>query len=112
MVTKTQVLLVDDVNGEDAAETVSFALDGSQYEIDLTAENAAGIREAFAPFVGAARKVRGRASSGRAPGRRGASSSGGHDPAVVRAWAAQNGVAVSDRGRISAAVLASYEAAN
>ena len=40
MARKVQVLLVDDLDGGAADETVSFALDGASYEIDLSSDNA------------------------------------------------------------------------
>ena len=66
MAQKVQVLLVDDIDGGEASETVSFALDGNSYEIDLSGKNATKLRDAFAKYVGAARKV-GR-SAARPPG--------------------------------------------
>ena len=74
MAQKVQVILVDDVDGGEAAETVSFALDGVSYEIDVSEENAEALREALAPWVGHARRVGGRSGGGRA---RSTSSGGG-----------------------------------
>ncbi len=110
MAQKVQVVLVDDVDGGSADETVAFALDGVTYEIDLTKKNAARLRDAFAPWVGSARKVsgpRGRRTSGR-----GRAARGGSDASVIRAWAKDSGIAVSERGRVSAEVRAQYEAAH
>lgn len=107
MAQRVQVLLVDDVDGGDASETVTFALDGVSYEIDLNAKNAASMRDAFATWIGHGRRVAGRSASGR----RATRSSGGNDTAAVREWARSNGHKVSDRGRISADVLAAYAAA-
>ena len=45
--------LVDDLDGGDADETVKFALDGIQYEIDLSEKNATKLRELFEPYVSA-----------------------------------------------------------
>ena len=114
MAQKVQVILVDDVDGGDAEETVSFALDGVAYEIDLNAGNAAALRDAFAPWVGHGRRVGGRSSSGRRSSRgSGRSSSGsGSNNADVREWARKNGYDVSERGRISAAVQEAYAAAH
>ncbi|WP_345713818.1 Lsr2 family protein, partial [Kineococcus glutinatus] len=66
MAQKVQVLLVDDVDGGEAAETVSFALDGVSYEIDLSDEHAGALRDAFAPWIGHARRVGGRTGARRA----------------------------------------------
>ncbi len=98
--------LVDDLDGtqlEDGqGETVRFGLDGKAYEIDLSAENAAALQEALAPFVKAGRRQGG---SG-APRRRGA----GRDLDAIRTWARENGYEVADRGRISADVEKAYNA--
>ncbi len=119
MAQKVQVILVDDLDGGDAVETVSFALDGVSYEIDLNEDNAARMREELAAWVGHARRTGGRSSarsgSGRGAGRRSgsrAAATAGPDTATVREWAKQNGYAVSERGRIKADVLEAYHAAN
>lgn len=118
MAQKVNVVLVDDLDGSEAVETVSFTLDGSSYEIDLNGANAAALRDALAPWVGAARRA-GRASSAPASRR---SSRGASRPAAagsdrervqaIRQWARTNGHNVSERGRLSADVLAAYEAAH
>jgi hypothetical protein len=111
MAQRFQVLLTCDVHGDDTpgTETVTFALDGVTYEIDTCDAHGAELRDAFAPYVAAARRAnRGSGSSGRR--RRGHRSSGGVDPAAVRAWARSNNVKVSERGRISADVLEQYAA--
>jgi hypothetical protein len=111
MAQRFQVLLVCDLHDDETpgTETVTFAVDGSSYEIDTCEAHAAELRDAFAPYVAAGRR------SGRGPAasagrrRRGAGRApGGVDPAAVRAWARSNSVAVSERGRISADVLAQY----
>ncbi|MEO8851748.1 MAG: Lsr2 family protein [Allobranchiibius sp.] len=109
MAQKVQVLLVDDINGAEAAESVSFSLEGLSYEIDLTAANAKKLRDDFATWVGHARRSGGRKSS-----RRGAATTALRrgDLSAVRVWARNNGHKVSDRGRISADVLAAYDKAN
>jgi hypothetical protein len=107
MARKVQVLLEDDINGGQAAETVSFALDGRSYEIDLNEENARSLREAFAPWIAAGRRAGGRVPEARTrPVRR------SQDTADIRRWAAENGIPVSSRGRISADLRARYEAAH
>jgi hypothetical protein len=108
MAQKVQVLLVDDLDGGPADETVTFALDGVSYEIDLTTANAATLRDAFGTWVGHARKVGGR--SARTTGSRSRSSRG--DAQAIRDWAKAHGHKVSERGRISAEVKAAYEAAH
>ena len=107
MAQRVHIVLEDDLDGTKADETVSFGLDGSSYEIDLSAENAGKLREALAPYVGTARRVSGR--SGRKAGR---GRSVGPSPSEIREWARENGYDVSDRGRVSADIKAAYEAAN
>lgn len=107
MAQKVKVLLIDDLDGSDADETISFAVDGVTYEIDLNAENAAELREAFAKWIGHARKAGGRRTT-----RRAASSSGGGNTAAIREWARDNGYKVSDRGRVSAEIREAYAAAH
>ncbi|PYG01115.1 Lsr2 protein [Georgenia satyanarayanai] len=113
MVQKVMVTLIDDVDGTPADETVLFSLDGVNYEIDLTTDNAAKLRDALAPWVGHARRAGGRRTSGGArSGRRSSGGGGSNDAAKVREWARANGYTVSDRGRIPAEVTEAYAKAN
>lgn len=127
MAQKVNVVLVDDLDDSEASETVTFSLDGASYEIDLNEDNAAQLRDAFAPYVGAARRA-GRApaassrrtSSSSATAARSAASpsrpaAGGSDrerTQAMREWARSNGHQVSERGRLSGAVIAAYDAAH
>ncbi|MEU6822919.1 Lsr2 family protein [Streptomyces atriruber] len=111
MAQKVQVLLVDDLDGGEADETVTFALDGKSYEIDLTTANADKLRGALEDFVKAGRRTGGRGSSGRGKARA-AAASGGQDTAAIRAWAKENGFEVNDRGRVPASIREAYEKAN
>lgn len=104
MARKTFVELVDDMDGGKADETVSFGLDGVAYEIDLSAENAAELREALGVWAGKARRVGGRRQRG--------TTTTGEDTAAIREWARENGHDVSERGRISADVRDAYLAAH
>ena len=88
---------------------MSFSLDGVSYEIDLSTKNAAAFRDAFAQYVGTARKVGGR-SGGRAGRRR--SAGGDNRTAQIREWARANGHKVNERGRISATVVEAYDKAH
>jgi hypothetical protein len=108
-----QVLLVCDLHddGTTGTETVNFALDNTAYEVDVCESHAAKLRDAFAPFVANGRKVSRSSSSGSGRRRRSRQSSGGFDPAAVRAWARSNNVKVSERGRISSEVLEQFNAA-
>ena len=109
MAQRVNIVLEDDIDGSDADETVTFALDGVSYEIDLNGKNAAALRDALAPYVGHARRAAGRRAGGRPSAGRG---SGKRDLADVREWARSNGHKVSDRGRISAEVQAAYDKAH
>jgi len=108
MAQKTIVELTDDLDGEPAAETVTFGLDGVAFEIDLSAKNADALRKTLEPWTGAARKVAVR-RNGRATVLRPAEV--GVDTKAVRAWARSNGVELSSRGRIPADVVERYRAA-
>jgi len=110
MAQKVQVLLVDDLDGGEADETVTFALAGKSYEIDLNTVNADKLRDALEPFTKGGRRTGGRASGGRGKAR--AASGSGQDTAKIRAWAKENGYEVNDRGRVPATVREAYEKAN
>jgi hypothetical protein len=107
MAQKVHIVLEDDLDGSVASETVSFGLDGSSYEIDLNADNAAKLREALAVYVGHGRRVGGGGRRGRR-----AVATGGPSPREVREWARANGHDVPDRGRIPADVRTAYDAAH
>jgi hypothetical protein len=110
---KVQVILVDDMDGGSADETVSFSLDGVSYEIDLSAKNAEKLRGVFAAFVGVARKG-GRVSRNT----RAVRSGGGTATAdreqnqAIRAWAKKKGLKVSERGRIPAEIVEKYHSSS
>ena len=108
MAQKVNIVLVDDLDGSEASETVTFGLDGSTYEIDLNDANASSLREALSGYVGHARKVTG---GGRRTRKSSASSSASHTK-DVREWAKSQGMDVSERGRISADVQQAYDAAH
>jgi Spy/CpxP family protein refolding chaperone len=107
MARNVQVVVSDDLDGSDGAETVTFGLDGVSYEIDLAEKNQAKFEKAFEPYVQAARRISRsrRTSSARTTGPR-------IDRAVVRAWAKEQGLHVSERGRIRVVVMQQYEASH
>jgi hypothetical protein len=107
MAQKVNIVLVDDLDGTEATETVTFGLDGTSYEIDLNDANAAALREALSGYVGHARK-----SSGGSRRRKSAGSSSSSNTKDVREWAKSQGMEVSERGRISADVQQAYDAAH
>ncbi|MDQ6933945.1 MAG: Lsr2 family protein [Actinomycetota bacterium] len=108
MAKRVNIELVDDIDESPAEETVSFALDGKQYTIDVNAKHATELRRALAPYVGHATAVHNR------PGRRGRRSSNGDATSAseIRAWARENGWKVPDRGRVSSDVREAYAAAH
>ena len=114
---KVVVTLFDDIDGSEAAETIAFGLDGKSYEIDLSDQNIDKLHEALAPFIEHARKAGGR-SGGRGRTRGQAAMvdkparSSREETAAIRDWARQHGHEVSDRGRISKAVIEAYQAAS
>ncbi len=116
MAQRVHVVLEDDLDGTTAEETVSFALDGTAYEIDLNKKNAAGLREAMAEYVGHARRAGSGSGGGRARGasgsRRGNAAVDREQIKAMREWARRNGHQVSDRGRIAAPVVQAYNQAH
>lgn len=108
MAQKVQVLLVDDLDGSEASETVTFGLDGVSYEIDLSSGNAVQLREELAHYVEHARKTASAATAARR--RRPRSGAGREQSARIREWAKANGYEVNARGRIPANIVAEYEA--
>jgi hypothetical protein len=111
MAKRVQVILEDDLDGSPAAETVSFGLDGVNYEIDLSEENAAALRDSLANWVGHANRIGGRKSSSTPAAAKSGRSRASRDLGAIREWARKQGHQVSDRGRISEEVLTAYEKA-
>ena len=121
MAQRTIVQLTDDLDGkpipDGKGETIRFSLDRTDYEIDLADKNAKALRDTLAKYVTAARRSgAGTRSAGRSrAGRGGAGPSRdgrGYDPKAVRAWAESQGIQVSQRGRVSADLVAKFQAAN
>lgn len=102
------VVITDDLDGSEGAETVSFGIDGVSYEIDLSEANRTKLATGLAPFVAAGRRAS--KAVGRRAGARPISPS--VDRAAVRAWAREAGLNVSERGRISSDVMTRYEASH
>jgi hypothetical protein len=116
MAQQTTVRFVDDLDGSEASGTFDFSLEGRNYQIDLSDENAAKLRAALTPFIDAARKAGGRSSSSRTRRQSAAAEkhtrSSREETHAIREWARQNGHKVSDRGRIPKSVIEAYQAAN
>lgn len=102
MAQQVVITLSDDITGGEAAETITFGLDGRSYEIDLSEDNAKKLRASLEPFVQAGRK---QTKSGKAYRHTAVAP----DPRAVRAWAESNGMEVPARGRIPKKI---YEAFN
>ena len=105
MAQKVSVEFLDDLDGKLAVETITFGLDGRDYEIDLSAKNAKALRAALEAWISAGRRVGGRRA------RATTLVETGVDNQAVRAWAASNGIELSARGRISKDVIDQYHAA-
>lgn len=113
MAQKTTVLLVDDLEGGEAAETIAFALDGTNYEIDLNGKNADKLRSSLEKFVSKARSVKtSSTAAGRRAARRTSRATTGPTPTQIREWANHNGIAVSARGRVPQTVIDQYQQAH
>ena len=111
MARKVEVKLVDDIDGGQADETLSFGLDGTNYEIDLSAEHAKELRSALERYAGASRRV-GRGAvmpTGRNRGRMPARSDREQNKAI-REWAKRQKIELSERGRIPRSIVEQYEA--
>ncbi len=109
--------IVDDIDGSvlevGEGETVLFSLDGTAYEIDLSSDHAAELRDALAPYVSAGRRVAGGGrSSGNGSSGRARRATSDRDYTEIRAWAKANGHQVSERGRVPSTVLDAYDAAH
>lgn len=106
MAQRTFVQLIDDLDGSEADETVSFALDGQDYVIDLTAKHAEDLRARISEFAGHARRTNKGSRRTTSP-----QVSRTADRAAVRDWAREQGHDVAPRGRISQAIIDAYHAA-
>jgi hypothetical protein len=107
MAKTVNVLVTDDIDGSAGAGPVAFGYQNASYEIDLTPQNKAKFEEALAPFIQAARRTPGGAA-------RRATRTTAHrlDRAAIRTWAREQGIAISDRGRLSTEIINKYKAAH
>jgi hypothetical protein len=111
MAQKVLVEMLDDLDGTPAAHTVPFSLDGVTYEIDLSDDNAAALRDRLARYIAAGRRTGGRkvrVATGQSTVTRSADRERSR---AIRAWAVENGYAMPERGRLSSEVVAAYDAA-
>jgi hypothetical protein len=107
MAQQIQTLFIDDIDGGPAAGTVRFGLDGTDYEIDLSAAHSEELHQVLAGYVARARKAAGTARRGS----RGRRPAGVPDTRKVREWAKGQGIDVKERGRVPAEVIEKYQAA-
>ena len=105
MAKTVSVVVTDDIDGSPNAETVAFTFDGQSYEIDLGKKNSAKFEKSLQPFMDAGRRTAHRRTAKPSRGTRSRI-----DNAAVRAWAAEQGLKVSERGRIAADVVSKYDA--
>ena len=112
MAQRTILELVDDLDGGKADETVTFALDGVEYEIDLSADNAGRLRDTVAEFVGHARRTGGRKQRGGTAAAKPTNGNGKPDTQAVREWARSQGETVAERGRVPQALVMRFQEAH
>jgi hypothetical protein len=111
MAHKIQTLFIDDIDGGEAEGTVRFGLDGTDYEIDLSAAHSKALRKVAAKYIAAGRKVSGPARRrGQGGGRK--YSAAGPSPSEVREWAKAQGIEVRDRGRVPSELVVRFQAAS
>jgi hypothetical protein len=108
MAQQIQTLFIDDIDGGHASGTVRFALDGVDYEIDLSTKHADDLHTTLVKYIGHARKVGGTRRTARGTGRRNGSAIDTHK---VREWAREQGIEIKDRGRVPADVVTRYREA-
>ena len=107
MAQKIQTLFIDDLDGSEAAGTIRFGLDGTEYEIDLSTAHSDELHKALEQYVRHGRRTGGTAKRA-ARSRRG---SDAVDTAKIREWAKEQGVEIKDRGRVPASVVEQYKTA-
>ena len=107
MATQIHTELIDDIDGSEATQTVRFALDGQELEVDLNDSNAERLRGILGEFTAVGRKAARPARTVKAPGPQ-----AGLDLKAIRSWAVEQGLPVNPRGRIAQDVLDQYEAAH
>jgi Lsr2 len=108
-----RIVLMDDIDGSETAETITYTINGQDYEIDLSEENAQRFYDTLGTFIEKSRRVeRQAAPTARRNGRRRGGGGGRDDISQIRAWAEANGHEVSARGRIKKEVIDAYDEAH
>lgn len=92
---------------ENQVNVVDFSFKGTDYTLDLSAENAQKLADLLDPYIQVARKKAAKNTGNRAPSR-----SNSQRNRQIREWAQQKGLSVSKRGRLSADIIEQYEAAH
>lgn len=106
-----KTIYTDDLDGTEGAETVTFALEGRSYAIDLNTKNRIALEKALQKYIDAGRELRGAAAVGVARKRGAPKQNSDVDSGAIRVWAAENNVTVNAKGRIPAAIVEQYRAA-
>ena len=108
-----RIVLIDDLDESEASETITYTVNGKDYEIDLSEENAEKFRTTLEPFIEKSRPAERRpaphATAGRKTRQRGGGASGRNDLPLIRAWAESRGLGVSSRGRIKKEIIDQYD---
>src|SRR3954470_8260514 len=108
-----RLILIDDLDESQGAETITYTVNGQDYEIDLSEENTQRFYDVLGPFIEKSRRVQRQAAPApRRDGRRRSSGSGRDDIPQIRAWAQSQGMDVSERGRVKKDVLDAYDQAH
>lgn len=111
MAQKVEVRLVDDLDGTEANQTVTFCLDGTEYEIDLSGPHATELRQALDTYIESGRKLgRSTVQRGRRTPSTPTTKANREQSQAIRDWAKRKGLEVSDRGRISQEIVERYRA--
>jgi len=112
MAQSVTVMLIDDIDQSQAAETVHFGVDGTAYEIDLSARHASELRSRLGRYISAARRVRQAPARARQQRRsRPRTQMDREQSRRIRSWAMERGLLASPRGRIPQRVAEEYQAA-
>jgi hypothetical protein len=107
MAQKIETLFIDDIDGGEAEGTIRFALDGAEFEIDLSRQHSQELRSALGMYIVHARKV----GTARRAGIRGGRKPSSVDNTAVRAWAREHGIDIKERGRVPAGIIDQYRTA-
>lgn len=111
MARQVVVTIVDDIDANKVAEeSVEFSIDGINYEIDLSAENAQKLRHDISQWSNHARKVVGRGKKTKIS-TKSATTGAKNQSALIRSWAREQGIPVTERGRIPSSIVEQFHRA-